>query len=447
TECVAPSLFRLWYAPTRLKAFGKTRIAAEWLLGSKKARTERKVDLCPHPAGSVIVKATPAALVALEGKKARLDISVFGPGGRLLEAPRLSARSNVGKIESLKRTGPGHYQAFYIPPTDPYPQVGIVMVASPDAARFGRVAAGRVVIPITASVNLPGRTKPGTRIVMKVAGRKFGPVVADGKGRFEIPILVPPGVNTGIATSIDRAGNRASRRINLFLPATNQLGLWAHPLMLPADGSSRARLLVTTVTASGVPADLGKVVIEAERGEVSALRRIARGLLEAYYTAPQDVGSGKDVVEVRFPKGGKKSRASVDMTLLPGRAEFVEAALPASVPADPSRTFRARVKVLDSERNLLRGKHIQARMQQGKVTKITEAEGEYLVEFSPPREPRQWLDRLTVEVRERPGKIPAAIVVTTESLVSAPGGSAALSVCLVNDSLKPVPSQTLVRLE
>jgi len=446
SRCLAPALFVLKYRPARLDRARQETIEVVWSRGKSRQGISRRVELCPWPAGVVKIRAEPDHLLAGRGQQAALHIDVFDSRGQPLEEANLRVTSNVGQVRFLRRVAPGRYQAAFLPPDDPFPQVAIIMVASPDTARLDRVAVGRAVIPITARVELPGKTRAGTRIRMKVAGRRFGPVTAARDGTFKIPILVPPGTNAGWATSIDRAGNRTSRLVNLFLPETNQLGIWAHPLQLPADGHSRARLLVTTVAPTGRPADLGPVQVKAQRGRLSSLRRIARGLLEAYYTAPDRVGPGRDSITVRFPRGGSKSRAHLDIELLPGQARHMSITAPASTIADGRHQATVEVALADERGNPLSGKLVEATAAISRVTGIEPAgPGRYQLSLLPPADPPRWQDELTVQVKEHVGKHPSRILVSAESIRNGPEGTK-LVVCLVDEQFRPVPGTTIIRL-
>lgn len=445
-RCLVSGLFEVQYRPVQLKQLRQDEIKVVWNLGNKRRTVSRRVELCPHPAGRVVITADPDHLLAGRGQQSALHIAVSDNAGRPLEGAKLLVTSNVGQVKFLRRVAPGLYRAVFLPPDDPFPQVAIIMVASPDTARLDRVAVGRAVIPITARVELPGKTRAGTRIRMKVAGRQFGPVTADRNGSFSIPILVPPGTNTGLATSIDRAGNRTSRLVNLFLPETNQLGIWAHPLQLPADGRSRARLLITTVTATGRPADLGAVRVRAQHGRVAGLRRIDRGLLEAYYTAPGKTKAGQDRLTVHFPRGGAKSRAHLDIKLLPGRARHISITTPASTPADGRHRAVVEVSLADDRGNPLSGKVLEAHTLLSRLTGIEPAgQGIYRLSLLPPANPPNWLDEVTVQVREHTGKHPARILVSPDSLRNGSAG-ASLLVCLTDEQFRPVPATGISRL-
>ncbi len=432
-EQVQGGLYRFRFHPPRLDRAGTVG------LSSPDISTRVELPLCPHPAGRIEVETEPEHLLAGQGQKAFMHIRAFDPKGRPLADLPLELTVNVGRIESFSDMSEGRYRAVYEPPGDPYPQVAIIMVANPLGARLDRVAVARVVIPITARVELPGKTAPGTRVQMRVAGRSFGPVRADGEGRFSLPILVPPGYSEGRATSIDRAGNRKTRTIDLYLPQTNQLGLWAYPRKLPADGRSRSRLLVTTITPFGTPRDLGGVSIHSRKGRIGALRHLATGLYEAYYTAPESVGSGSDRIEVAFPGGGSKSRAAVDVKLLPGPAARVELRAPELLPADGKSAGALEVRVSDARGNPVGRGRVTLTSDQGEVRSLIEVEpGLHGAELVVKTLPDRWVGRVRVQVKDRLGNSPDHLMVEASGIRTEGEGSWALEAVLADSLGLPV---------
>jgi hypothetical protein len=406
---------------------------------------EARFTLCAEPAGRIEIQAEPDSLLAGVGQRASLRILALDPLGRPWPGQPLSISVNVGQASAIEELGGGVYRANYEPPDDPYPQVALIMVANPRGARLDRVAVGRAVIPITARIELPGRTEPGTRVQMSVAGRTFGPVSAERSGDFKLPILVPPGFGQGLAISIDRVGNRRQRSVDLYLPETNQLGLWAHPLHLLADGRSRAVLLVTTIDRYGHPADLGEVRLRAESGQVSGLRRLARGLAVASYTAPERRGTGSDRIEVRFPGGGQKSQAAVQISLSPGPAARLELTAPEALAADGRTLGELGLLVTDGQGQPAAGKRVEFLTSLGEIVDPSErSPGVHVAGLRVGREPAGWLARVEARVADPPGERPGRILVGEDGLRSDPDSGLVLEAVLVDLAGAPVAGAALI---
>jgi hypothetical protein len=438
-EAVGAGLFRFRYHPPRLDQPLPIQFVGPRGAGAV------ELPSCPHPAGRIEVQSEPDRLMAGQGQKAYLRIQVQDAQGQALVGRALELTANVGRIETLEDLGGGSYRAVYVPPDDPYPQVAILMVANPAGARLERVAVARVVIPITARVELPGKTAPGTSMQMVVAGRRFGPVRADRNGRFSLPILVPPGFGSAEATSIDRVGNRKTRRISLFLPETNQLGLWAYPRRLMADGRSRSRLLVTFMDPFGAlrdQADLGPssgVRIQAQRGSLAELKHLQTGLYETYYTAPETIGDGRDRIEVSFPGGGSRSRAEVLLELLPGPATRVEFQVPDLLASDGQTPAALEVRVFDVRGNPVGREVVELTADEGTIRGLREvAPGVHRAELVAGPGPSKWSAKLLARVTDRKGTRSDRLMVTADGLRSTTGGGLELEAVLANDLGLPV---------
>lgn len=436
-------LYRTEFKPPRLNKRGEAVFSGTWKSGEKTIEGSVRLGLCPRPTGVVRVRAEPEKLLAGEGQQAFLHVSVTDAEGKPQEGLPLEITTNVGKIKHLRELGEGKYQAVYLPPGDPYPQVGIVMVANPLGARLDRVSVGRVVIPITARIELPGKTRPGTRMSMEIANKRFGPVTADRRGKFKLPILVPPGYQRAKATSVDRVGNRRTELVNLYLPATNQLGLWGYPRLLPADGRSRSRLLVTTIDPYGKPTDIGGVRIQAEHGKVSDVKDIGKGLYEAYYTAPETTADGYDHLEVYFPKGGRKSRAALQERLLPGPVDRVRVQAADLLPADGKTLGNIVVEIQDQRGNPVGWQRVSVSASTGKLSEVKETRpGRHEATLVVPPGQKIWQAEIRAEVRDIGGKTPRRIMVSEDSLV-VEGERRFLEVVLVDATGRPVSDAPL----
>lgn len=441
---VGPGLFRAYFRPPLLsEEWAEAEFQGEWRGSQPGSETKavQRVKLCRSPAGSLDISATPAELVAERDRTSEILIQARDPAGAPLAGLPIVASTNVGNLSPVEDLGGGRYRLRFEAPDQPFPQVAIITAANPAHARLERVAAARLTIPIAGRLDLPGKTTPGVRMEMRVGDRTFGPVTADPQGRFTIPILVPPGYGRGRATSIDRVGNRKVAEVNLFLPPTNQLGIWAFPRALPANGRSRARLLVTTVDPYGRTADLGEVRLRARYGIIGDLRPAGRGLWEAYYTAPAEVGEGLDRIEATFPSGGSESRSTVEIRLSPGIAARAVLEAAEAFPADGKTRSPLRVTVTDRRGNPVPNLDVRLRVRPDSAGAVREtAPGCYQSEVVVPAAPDRWWLDAEAEILDRTGSEPAAILASLESLKRDAKGWI-LETALVDANGFPVPGQ------
>ncbi|MBJ6765827.1 hypothetical protein JGU66_34160 [Myxococcaceae bacterium JPH2] len=271
------------------------------------------------PAARVQLALTPPAPVKGRDTDAVLAVRLLRPDGTPDDSgapPVLHA--SAGQVEGLRRTGPGEYTARYVLPDTRYPEVAILVALSawphPQSVHG---AYGQVLVPLAASVELPGTTEPDAQISVEIAGTRFGPVAAGTDGRFRLPIVVPPGHRFGKGQVVDRVGNVRRMPIDLMLPPTDGLACVLHPQRLPADGVAQARLLCATSDPLGRPVADARVVARARHGQLEGPRRDPNGVLEWRYTAPRVLATD-EVIEASWPQRGAESREERPLQLVQG---------------------------------------------------------------------------------------------------------------------------------
>lgn len=230
--------------------------------------------------------------------------------------PRLF--TNTGTVTTPREVTPGVFEARYTTSGAPFPEVAVLVALLPYPHEGSAAAAmGQAVLKQPAAIELPGETRPGVEMTVEIAGERFGPVRADDRGRFRVPVVVPPGIGAGAGLSRDRLGTVKRTRVNLQLPPTRRLALAAHPRVLVADGSSRALVVLTALTQKGDPLVGVTPRARAKRGELGPLVEVAPGVFQAWYRAPVGVEAGEDPIEAELP-GDKLSRTKLPMTLVSG---------------------------------------------------------------------------------------------------------------------------------
>ncbi len=255
------------------------------------------------------------------------------PTGKV--APRLF--TNTGTVTTPVAVRAGVFRARYRTSGAPFPEVAVLVALLPyPHEASAAVAVGHAVLKQPAAIELPGDTRPGVLMTVTIAGEDFGPVRADERGHFRVPVVVPPGVGAGTGTSRDHLGNEKRRRVDLRLPPTQRLALASHPRELVADGSSRALVVLTALSARGDPLDDVKPRARARHGELGPLTRVSPGVFQAWYRAPRGVLEGEDRIEAELP-GDRTSRTSLPVRLVPGPPVSLEVAAFDAVVAAPAR--------------------------------------------------------------------------------------------------------------
>ncbi len=282
------------------------------------------------PATQVSLALEPPAPVKGRDKEARLTVRMLGVDGAPEDtgAPPV-LRANVGRVEGLVRTGPGTWQARYVLPDTRYPEVAILVALSawphPQSIHG---AYGKVLIPLAASVELPGRTEPNAQLAVTIDGATFGPVKTAPDGRFRIPVIVPPGHRFAQARAVDAAGNVRRSQMDLALPPTDGLACVLNPQRLRAEGVSRARLLCATSDPFGQPVLDARVSATARHGSLRGPTRAEGGLLEWIYTAPATQPAEPERLGVHWPERGASSREELSLQLEQGPVTSASLDLP-----------------------------------------------------------------------------------------------------------------------
>ncbi len=271
------------------------------------------------PATQVRLALEPAAPVKGRDTQAVLTVRLLKPDGTEDDsgAPPV-VRVSTGRVEGLERAGPGTYRARYLLPDTRYPEVAILVAFSAwPSPQSIHGAYGQVLVPLAASVTLPGTTEPDAQISVDIAGERFGPVAAAPDGRFRLPIVVPPGHRFGQGRVVDRAGNVRRMPIDLMLPPTDGLACVLQPQRLPADGVSQARLLCATSDPLGRQVEDAKVTALARHGALRGPERAEGAMLEWRYTAPRALAQGERI-DAAWPQRGATSREELALQLVQG---------------------------------------------------------------------------------------------------------------------------------
>ncbi len=210
----------------------------------------------------------------------------------LLSGGTPTVRSSAGEVKALTAMGGGKHTAKYTAPGLPYPHLAIVTAAD---ASNPTAQGSHVVIPLVGSVNFPVSGPANATVVLKVAGRDFGPVQLAADGTGAVPVNVPPGVST--ATQVTQTnGQSTESALDLKVPETRRVALYPLPADVPGGTVVPVRAVV--FTPDGKPNAAAKVTFSATRGTISAARHLANGLFIADWTPPAEGGPAKVTVNV-----------------------------------------------------------------------------------------------------------------------------------------------------
>jgi hypothetical protein len=336
-EPVAPGLFRV------VPAAGAPRVILRAGDASATARVE------PPPGTITITVSRPAPV---KGRDPAVEVALAvlrADGTPDADAPAPAVTVSTGELRDLAPAGPGRFHAVYAPAATPHPEVAVLLALVPRCPLCPTPRAmGSAVLPVSAAIDLPGESEPGTRTTVTIGGRSFGPATADRRGRFTVPVVVPPGARWASAVTVDALGNRRDTRIDLRLPEVDRLACRAWPRVLPADGRAEASVFCVASSAGGQPAPGARLGLSAPAGIAGPLEPVAgTSLQRARWRAPAGGGGREVLLRATYPEGGPASRDDVRVSLATGAP--VE--LVARVERDPAplgATVAAETAVLDA---------------------------------------------------------------------------------------------------
>lgn len=260
-------------------------------------------------------------------RETQIAVDVVGPDAESYRPLRVLA--SVGAIEPMVGRGAGHFTARYVAPSDLAPRVALIAFELSNGTQ--RIH-GWTRLPLVGSTVFPLHTNSGASVTMRVAGRVFGPALADKQGHVEIPITVPPGAQKAEARAVDRSGESRETEVDLHLPPFPRL------LMLAPDAvevGSLSEVSVLAVDERGAPQMVG-VSLVASAGLAHALGGEA-GEVRFLFEAPTRAESPR-VALTASAAGAVPSRADASVALraaTPDRIE-VDAASDRLIVGDPS---------------------------------------------------------------------------------------------------------------
>lgn len=356
-------------------------------------------------AGSLTVEATPARPVLGVDQEVRLAVRIVAPSGQpaasFVGAPRLSL--NAGTIEDLAPEGEGGFAARLVLPARRFPQVLILAVEAkiPDPmAPQGRRAEGWLFLPLAAVANPAFKTDPGARVTMRVGDQSFGPKSAGEDGEIRIPVVVPPGIEIGVARSENAQGLAVEEAVDLKLPPFQQTLIVA-----PSSMARRTATEVTVfgVTRNGTPAPVGSLRLSSASTRAQPLAA-GPGWARFLVTAPVFAGGDEETprfsLRARVAEANETSEqdnATVQIALTPPHpAKFV------LKPNRPSLTLggRATAAVLIAAHDPMGRPATNegaAVFIDGKRAVPTSVTGDYIVVVVPSPVKYAGRDRITIE--------------------------------------------------
>lgn len=383
------------------------------------------------------VTATPSYAVGGSGQAVQLQLVLSPAAAKGAASVRFDV-FGVGEASEAKEEGGGRFTASYTPPPQKYPQVAIVRAEVTEAGRKRNVWGS---VPIYGVQTLKLTTKPAAKVEILIGALRFqSDVPSDSKGRIEVPVQVPPGVETGRARSTDRLGNRTEKPVDLNPPpfararvapsGRDAVASWADERSLPLE--------IFAVRRDGTPA--GSEVtpfLDGDRGKLEPVKSAGAALWTSAFRAPESVGNGKATVRVRLKERGRLSPegATLEIAVRAGTAKRVELTSDAKeIRADEPR-LRFRAEGFDERDNDV-GPADEVTASFGTVKPV---EGAFLLEV-----PSTFGSVTSVTINARSGRATASLEIALKPGLPATG-AVAIKNRKIRAGAEPVPATLELR--
>jgi hypothetical protein len=255
------------------------------------------------------------------GDQDRCEVGIVAPEG----TEEVEITASTGRVGEPRRVGPGRFAATYTAPDRYYPQVAIFSVSATvldkDRRRSERFGWG--VLALHGKGEALVRTKPRSKVTIRIGAATFGPVAADRHGVAAVPVVVPPGVGHGQA---------GAKRVDLNLPPWNRLHAMLVPSRIAGTHAQETRCYLFTIDETGAPTSARAPIVSAF-GTSPAVRSLEKGVWLATILVPAGKPTALEVA-AQVPDQ-KESQVSLALRRSEGIPAKIELVMPGQVGPDP----------------------------------------------------------------------------------------------------------------
>jgi len=342
----SPGVWSADYTPPDTSGMSQVRVGMKVKVGREVVRKDFFLDLRPQPVHTFTLSTDKDQLVKKRDRGTDIRIQAQAPDGGPLDGLNLRVETTVGEVKDLRGHGGGEYTARYVlPEGKPTPGLAILSVVDLDHPHD---AVDFHVIPLVGNVVYEVDTgQAGVPVEFKVGDRKFGPVEADENGIAGVPILVPPGIETAVA-SVDLGDGSMDQPINLKVPPYCQLAVAPTAEHFPGDGVTSYPIYMHVVSRAGTPVSNAPIQAVASAGTISDPKHKRGGVYVAQYTPPPVQEVTAATITVAIPGSEDNSDTTAFDVVPPLPSQFVARTEPSYIEGgDASLQLHATVNALD----------------------------------------------------------------------------------------------------
>jgi hypothetical protein len=377
----APGIYTGQWTPQSVNTAGQVQVTLKGKAGRESITKSWSIPVTPAAAGPITATANPAQLTLGQDVSASLTFMLSGAAASAAQAGDLAVLSSSGDVANLTSMGNGTFTAMYTPPAQAYPQLAVITLVD---RRNPSTSYGSLVLSLVGKAAFPVTGMPGSRVMVRVGAREYGPVAADAAGRAQVPIVVPPGV--GNATVVSILGDKKSESpLNLQVPPSKRVRLFPTLQTIPADPTASVTVRAKVATPEGAADTAAQISFTATGGTVGAAVHEGNGIYKAMFTPAPSATAAQATISVSVADAQLPQNDALTINLAPARpASLALAPEPAMLPAG-AMAFQVLGKVTGTNGAGVSGQRVDIQAEgarlNGQVRDL--GGGDYQAAFSP----------------------------------------------------------------
>lgn len=285
----ADGVWTIPYTPPRVSAVGTVALKVT----SGGVETSIDIPVVPPFSGSLQITFDPPVLPSTG--TAMVKIVPDGSTALANEARSFLLVPSAGTVDALLPSGNGTWVARYTPPKGLTAPLSVVFGAA-DAAAPDKVQ-GSAILPVTVKRSVSFDVKPGSRTVLKVGSRSYGPLVAAPTGKVAFDVELDPREPSGELQSVNPDTSQENRAAPLPVAATSSITFYPLPASVPAQADVVVPVRILVIGPDGRPKPDAVLKLTASKGTISPARW-DKNVFSASYSPPTTPGDITLTVEV-----------------------------------------------------------------------------------------------------------------------------------------------------
>lgn len=347
-------LIEMQFVPPQVRESQEIILRMKGKIGSNPLIQAWSIQVVPEIGSTMQAILNPPQVILGQDRTASIRFSLTNSSD-YAGAPDLQIRATAGSISNTTYLGNGQFSALYTPPDVVYPHTALITVSD---KRAPTETYGYLAVPLVGKTDFPRRNlAANASVILRIAGREFGPYSTDENGSVSIPVIVPPGIAKG--TQIVVANGRTTETsIDLKVPATRRISLMPVHDGIPGDGVHSITLRAVVIQPTGEADPTAAVRFTASSGEVSATRHEGNGIYAVTYKPPTKLRPTSASIKVSLDGESGIQSDSFDIQLVPARPTSLKLTPDPAIIAPRGEGFKLFAKIRGEDGSGLSGRSI-----------------------------------------------------------------------------------------